>query len=748
MAKQLSKQDIVTRKVVKPGHVSQSVDAFTGIEAYDITLSGSLTLTGSLAINGLSTSSQTNVLTVDTTTGQLYYTASSAIGGGGGGFSNTGSFTGSFTGSLNGTASYANNSLSASYATTASYVNLVAGPNITINQVGTAFQISGSGGGSGYTTVENEGSPLTQRTTINFVGAGVTATDDGTKTVVTITGASGSLAAAGNNYEIQYNSGSELAATSSFKFNYLSQSLEQGANVVASGLWSHAQGSGSQALKTGSHAEGLVCVADGTDPGFGAEYIGYSHAEGIATIASGSFSHAEGFLTLAIGIGDHAEGYYTTASSTPTGGGNPIPGLAHAEGGFTKAFGAISHAEGYFTEANGIASHTEGFGTYIPISGGNFCHAEGYATTASGDWPLGGAFTIVGGSHAEGYFTFSSGSFSHSEGSQTISKGRFSHAEGTGSISQGMYSHAEGDRTLTLGSASHAEGVGCTASGDYSHAEGVLCVASGAASHAQGFGSRAIGEASFASGYFVTASSDYSIALGVFAHTTQSNGLISIGIGTKADNSVTTAMGRYNATGSNDFYAEFVVGGGSSNTARANLFRISSSGECLSAGVFTNGGADYAEYFESHNGQPIPVGTVVELTGSLIKICENPDNAIGVISNKPSILGNSDEGTGDEWVGKYEKDIWGNYVMEEYEFELPGDIDENFNIIPKTETKTRKKLSSNFNPTLPYTPRSERPEWNVVGLLGQIKVLKNQNIPSRWIKMKDISDEIALYLVK
>jgi len=85
MAKQLSKQDIVTRKVVKPGHVSQSVDAFTGIEAYDITISGSLTITGSVAIDGLTDTAQSNVLTVDTTTGQVYYTASSAIGGGGGG---------------------------------------------------------------------------------------------------------------------------------------------------------------------------------------------------------------------------------------------------------------------------------------------------------------------------------------------------------------------------------------------------------------------------------------------------------------------------------------------------------------------------------------------------------------------------------------------------------------------------------------------------------------------------------------
>lgn len=39
-----------------------------------------------------------------------------------------------------------------------------------------------------YDTVQNEGSNLTQRSTIDFVGAGVTASDDGSKTIVTIPG--------------------------------------------------------------------------------------------------------------------------------------------------------------------------------------------------------------------------------------------------------------------------------------------------------------------------------------------------------------------------------------------------------------------------------------------------------------------------------------------------------------------------------------------------------------------------------
>jgi hypothetical protein len=45
-----------------------------------------------------------------------------------------------------------------------------------------------SGSGGGYNTVEDEGTPLTQRSTIDFQGAGVSAVDTGGVTVVTIPG--------------------------------------------------------------------------------------------------------------------------------------------------------------------------------------------------------------------------------------------------------------------------------------------------------------------------------------------------------------------------------------------------------------------------------------------------------------------------------------------------------------------------------------------------------------------------------
>jgi len=93
-------------------------------------------------------------------------------------------------------------------------IALEAGSTVTIEALLTdaSYTLSGSDGGH---IIEDEGVALTQRSTINFTGNGVSVADSGGKTVVTINQASGSVAAdtiwnaAG---DLVYGTGSDTAA--------------------------------------------------------------------------------------------------------------------------------------------------------------------------------------------------------------------------------------------------------------------------------------------------------------------------------------------------------------------------------------------------------------------------------------------------------------------------------------------------------------------------------------------------------
>ena len=72
-------------------------------------------------------------------------------------------------------------------------------------------------------------------------------------------------------------------------------------------------------------------------------------------------------------------------------------------------------------------------------------------------------------------------------------------------------------------------------------------------------------------------------------------------------------------------------------------------------------------------------------------------------------------------------------------------------IVPSDKTVTvqkRRKLNEAYNPNLTYVSREERPEWNIVGIMGQVPITKGQPTGSNWVKMKDISNTVELWLVK
>lgn len=79
-------------------------------------------------------------------------------------------------------------------------------------------------------------------------------------------------------------------------------------------------------------------------------------------------------------------------------------------------------------------------------------------------------------------------------------------------------------------------------------------------------------------------------------------------------------------------------------------------------------------------------------------------------------------------------------------------LDENNNPVMegtgKYETQERPKLNPKYDPEREYVPREKRPEWNCVGLLGQLPLRKGQPTAPGWIKIKNISKDVELWLVK
>lgn len=154
-------------------------------------------------------------------------------------------------------------------------------------------------------------------------------------------------------------------------------------------------------------------------------------------------------------------------------------------------------------------------------------------------------------------------------------------------------------------------------------------------------------------------------------------------------------------------------------------FRGDGNGYC--DGAWNGGGADYAEYFEWADGNPDNQdrrGYSVSLVNNKIKIAEEGETVIGVVSARPGVLGDGDIG---RWTKKYLKDDFGSYLL-----------DENGN----------RQLNPEFNPEEEYISREDRKEWSAIGLVGKLRIRKGQIINPSWIKMRDISSEIEEFLVR
>ncbi len=210
-------------------------------------------------------------------------------------------------------------------------------------------------------------------------------------------------------------------------------------------------------------------------------------------------------------------------------------------------------------------------------------------------------------------------------------------------------------------------------------------------------------------------------------------------------------------------------------------FHLRGDGNAFCDGSWAGGGADYAEYFESAHGVALPVGSTVYLDGDKVR-CVSADLPIsasliiGVVRPKGMakssvVVGNAGWNA---WQGKFLTDGFGAYIMEDHNVVEWSEVDpetkqttkrsyEDWNIpagvvVPadaivsthdsKGNRYKHRKLNPLYNPNTPYTPREERDEWILIGLLGQIPIRDDQRVHPNWIRLRSVSASVSLWMVR
>lgn len=147
----------------------------------------------------------------------------------------------------------------------------------------------------------------------------------------------------------------------------------------------------------------------------------------------------------------------------------------------------------------------------------------------------------------------------------------------------------------------------------------------------------------------------------------------------------------------------FAIGNGTSSASKSNALRLTTSGSLFIMGNYETSGADYSEFFEWKDGNIADTdrrGYFVTLDEDKIKIIDSDvtenDLVLGVVSAFPGVIGNADE----DWQGRWLKDEFGSFILENGE----------------------PVQNPDYDSSKQYIPRSQRKEWGCIGLKGVLVV--------------------------
>jgi hypothetical protein len=208
-----------------------------------------------------------------------------------------------------------------------------------------------------------------------------------------------------------------------------------------------------------------------------------------------------------------------------------------------------------------------------------------------------------------------------------------------------------------------------------------------------------------------------------------------------------------------------------SNDASTVTHRVSGQGDVFANGTYYSNPTGYAEMFEwadgNHRGEDRTGFTVaINAEGELV-VANEGDAVVGVVVPHAALVANSQW---NHWKNKYFQDQFGRktqgkyHVVEWLETEttqlkshfahsLPSTfaLPENA-VITETDADGNDLSTSMINSAhqtqQEYQGRHQRSSWAAVCLLGTVPVYKGQTVGKSWIKIKSISDELDLMLIR
>lgn len=187
------------------------------------------------------------------------------------------------------------------------------------------------------------------------------------------------------------------------------------------------------------------------------------------------------------------------------------------------------------------------------------------------------------------------------------------------------------------------------------------------------------------------------------------------------------------------------------------------------------GNADYAEYFEWADGNPDNEDrrghSVVLTTDGKMRIATSEDDTadfLGIVSVHAAICGDAAPMS---WQGKYQLDKFGGRVLVDINHTCWMDKpDGEYNDSDQWDHKYTDEYISSNNIAVPdyakvittqvpvesdgyeqdreYIPRKDRKEWQAIGLMGKLPLLKGQPTAPQWRKLYDLNDEVEMWLVR